>query len=208
MRVIVAALEGEIWMNDENALPTMYNLWFIVTKIVLLRTVSKVFRQREKCLFPQNRSLSLVKYPKEKLRKQSVSAASDTVAKSRSESITALVSLTETSKDSLSSICTESSTRILSKVLYESFQSKRTEESSILSQPNSSTHSTCSEDETDWEVDSDDDMTNMHTSINPQGINFEESLIQTRLTLAKAQLVDRLMEEFWEIFNQDWKANI
>ncbi|PMD42982.1 hypothetical protein L207DRAFT_526205 [Hyaloscypha variabilis F] len=186
----------------------MYNLWFIATKIVFLSTVSKVLRQRDKYLFPEDRSLSPVKHAKGKLRRQSVSAASDTVAESQSESIAALVSLTEKSKDSLSSIYTESSTRILSKVQPESFQSKRPEESAILSQPNSLTDSTCSEDETDWEVGSDDDMTNMHTSINSQGIDFEESLIQTRLTPAKAQLVNRLMEEFWEIFNQDWKANI
>jgi hypothetical protein len=141
-------------------------------------------------------------------RRHSASPASETVAEFRSEAITTHVSLMEKSTDSVSTTYSESSAGLLSEVQLVCFQSNPTEESAIVSRSNSLTDSTCSEDETDWEVDSDEDMANMHNSINPQGIAFEDSLIQTRLTPAKAQLVDRLMEEFWVIFSQVWKANI
>jgi hypothetical protein len=145
--------------------------------------------------------------PREK-RRYPATAANEIVAESRSEAITTHVSLMETSTDSFASTYSESSARVLSEVQLECFQSNQIEESAIVSRSNSLTDSTCSEDETDWEVDSDEDMTDMHNSINSQDIAFEESLIQTRLTPAKAQLVDRLMEELRVIFNQDWKANI
>jgi hypothetical protein len=76
---------------------------------------------------------------------------------------------------------------------------------------NSSSHSMESEDATDWEVSSEEEypilsMTSREM-LNLQKERENHSLIRQQLTPAKLQLVDRLMEEFWIIFNKDWKAS-
>ncbi|KAE8454266.1 hypothetical protein EG329_005191 [Mollisiaceae sp. DMI_Dod_QoI] len=74
----------------------------------------------------------------------------------------------------------------------------------------SMTSSTCS-DETDWDgvssTDSGVDRVNSHASPIQDGVN-EGSLFRRQMTSAQIGLVNRLMEEFWVIFNQRWTSGI
>jgi hypothetical protein len=84
---------------------------------------------------------------------------------------------------------------------------------SITSQTNSMTDSTCSEDETDWEEDSDEDLTPLHDLVDPDVIDIgEEENNQTfasgQMISTKVQLVSRLMQDFWSIFNQRWRPEL
>lgn len=76
-----------------------------------------------------------------------------------------------------------------------------------------SSDNTCPEDETDWEQYSDigefdHEMSNSlqipacnETSVSP-------SLVQAIMDRVKVELVNRLMNDFWVIFNQDWATGI
>jgi hypothetical protein len=91
--------------------------------------------------------------------------------------------------------------------------SRSTFDSSTISQSKSITDSTCSEDETDWEEDSDGDWTPLCDLLDPRHIDIgeaenNESFASGQMTSTKAQLVDRLMEDFWPIFNQRWRPGL
>jgi hypothetical protein len=74
-----------------------------------------------------------------------------------------------------------------------------------------SSHSIESEDATDWEVNSEEKYPIISTTSREmpdlQREQEDHPLIRQQMTRAKLQLVDRLMEEFWIVFNKDWKAS-
>jgi hypothetical protein len=67
------------------------------------------------------------------------------------------------------------------------------------------TNSTCSEDQTDWEEESDIDSAYLD-EILERARRKEHTLIGVQLPLVKAELVDRLMTEFWVLFDQNWES--
>jgi hypothetical protein len=90
---------------------------------------------------------------------------------------------------------------------------KSTGDSSPLSQPKSITDSTCSEDETDWEEDVDADWIPLYDLLDIRPINVggeenNEPFTSRQITSTKGQLVDRLMEAFWPIFDQHWRPEL
>jgi hypothetical protein len=77
------------------------------------------------------------------------------------------------------------------------------------------TDSTCSEDATDWEESDNGDGFPIQIGLlgKPpldRGLKdlsqVTQVIIQKHLSPAKRELVERLMEEFWVIFNQNWKG--
>jgi hypothetical protein len=81
------------------------------------------------------------------------------------------------------------------------------------SQNSSMTDSTLSEDVTDWEKDSDVETCEqqLYRSTSQTHLigekRYQLILFQSTLEPAKKRMVDRLMEEFWIIFNQKWPAD-
>jgi hypothetical protein len=72
---------------------------------------------------------------------------------------------------------------------------------------NSMTDSSLSEDATDWEEDSDleHDIHQLRLSDSGQLLaDSQKPLIQYFLDPTKKEMIDRLMEEFWIIFNRNW----
>ncbi|KUJ19396.1 uncharacterized protein LY89DRAFT_489628 [Mollisia scopiformis] len=61
--------------------------------------------------------------------------------------------------------------------------------------------STCSEDETDWDGESSEGSAAAF-----QDAVEDQLLVKHKLTSAQADLVNRLMKEFWVLFHQRWKA--
>jgi hypothetical protein len=69
--------------------------------------------------------------------------------------------------------------------------------------------STGSEDETDWESDIDRcEHLQIFSHEYSKGLENEHSLAGPFISLFKSKLVDRIMQEFWLIFNQDWTSNL
>ena len=71
----------------------------------------------------------------------------------------------------------------------------------------SKTDSSLSEDATDWEEDSDleHDVHQLHLSDSGQlPAESQKPLIQYVLDPTRKEMIDRLMEEFWIIFNRNW----
>ena len=81
------------------------------------------------------------------------------------------------------------------------------------SQNSSMTDSTLSEDVTDWEKDSDVETCEqqLYRSTSQTHLigekRYQSILFQSTLEPAKKRIVDRLMEEFWIIFNQKWPTD-
>lgn len=75
-----------------------------------------------------------------------------------------------------------------------------------LSQISSQTDSGISEDAADWEEDSDDDSSPPHD--HEEKLELESSLVQSYLTPTKLQVVERLMADFCNIFNDRWSVGI
>lgn len=83
----------------------------------------------------------------------------------------------------------------------------------ITPQDSFSSDTTCPEDETDWAGDSDseDFDPEMFRRLCVYGDNehtVSPGLVQALMDPAKVELVDRIMGEFWTIFNQDWATNM
>lgn len=72
------------------------------------------------------------------------------------------------------------------------------------SESSSMTKSSVSEDATDWEEDSDVEFCTRALGANGQA----ESALFTVLDPVKKQIVDRLIEEFWIIFNKNWPTSV
>lgn len=86
------------------------------------------------------------------------------------------------------------------KVSVAEFSQNRLENSHLHSQSSSMTESSVPEDATDWEEDSDVELCTRAFDTNGQA----ETVVSTVLDPIKKQMVDRLMEEFWIIFNKNW----
>ncbi|KIM98284.1 hypothetical protein OIDMADRAFT_146920 [Oidiodendron maius Zn] len=75
-----------------------------------------------------------------------------------------------------------------------------------LSKIFSQTDSDISEDATDWEEDSDDDSVLPHD--HEEELELESSLVQNYLMPMKLQVIERLMANFLNIFNDCWSVGI
>jgi hypothetical protein len=83
------------------------------------------------------------------------------------------------------------------------------------SQSESLTDSPCSEDATDWEESDDENDFPIHIELfgkppMDRGVQdlsqATQVVIEKQFSPAKAELLERLMKEFWVIFDQNWKA--